>query len=364
MKNIGLIFFTARFFNHLMVGLVTIVMVACVESAGKTVESTAITGSSDTIPVTTATATLKTFNRELLCNGVVQAEGVAQVSFELQGTIAKVLVKNGDRVERGALLALLDDRELRAAFDQAKVRLEKAELERDDYLLGFASNFADTASLSSSILKVARVRSGYSEALLSLRESQRKLDQASLRAPVAGTVVDLEAHSNNPTNSYPYLCRIVEDRTLCVVFQVLETELDMATKGAAVVLSPYSNQGIQVMGVVTDVNPVVDASGMIKIRAAIKGASPELLMGMNVKVRVLHPFPNKLVVPKQAVVMRQGKPVIFTYEGGLAKWNYVTLGAQNSNEAIITGGIKVGAEAIITGNVTIGHDAKVVKVNT
>lgn len=35
------------------------------------------------------------------------------------------------------------------------------------------------------------------------------------------------------------------------------------------------------------------------------------------------------VVPKTAVVLRGGRSVVFTYEAGLAKWNYVTTGLDN-----------------------------------
>jgi len=80
---------------------------------------------------------------------------------------------------------------------------------------------------------------------------------------------------------------------------------------------------------------------------------------MNVKVLVGNSVPAQLVVPKEAVVIRQGKQVVFTYEDGHAKWHYVKTGYENSREYTIEEGLEEGAQVIITNNLNLGHDAEV-----
>ncbi len=49
---------------------------------------------------------------------------------------------------------------------------------------------------------------------------------------------------------------------------------------------------------------------MVKVKAEFRN-NGRLIDGMNVKVVIRKPVPNRLVVPKEALVIRQGKDVIF-----------------------------------------------------
>jgi hypothetical protein len=51
--------------------------------------------------------------------------------------------------------------------------------------------------------------------------------------------------------------------------------------------------------------------------------------------------------------------VVFAYENGLAKWNYVSITHENETSVVISEGLKAGALVIIEGNLNLGHDAKV-----
>lgn len=80
---------------------------------------------------------------------------------------------------------------------------------------------------------------------------------------------------------------------------------------------------------------------------------------MNARIIIEKTLLNQLVVPKSAVVERSGRKVVFTYENGLAKWNYVSIAHENETSVVIAEGLKVGALVIIEGNLNLGHDAKV-----
>jgi multidrug efflux pump subunit AcrA (membrane-fusion protein) len=51
--------------------------------------------------------------------------------------------------------------------------------------------------------------------------------------------------------------------------------------------------------------------------------------------------------------------VVFTYESGLAKWNYVKTSFENSTQYVITEGLSPGDSVIVKGNLNLAHDAKV-----
>lgn len=142
-----------------------------------------------------------------------------------------------------------------------------------------------------------------------------------------------------------------------VEFSVLESELTMLKQGDAVSVTPFSgNESRQ--GNVTEINPMVDENGMVKVWASVTGGNG-LIDGMNVRVSVKRAVEKALVVPKSAVVLRSGRPVVFTFDGDKAIWNYVTPGLENLNEYTITEGLEPGMKVIVTGNINLAHESPV-----
>lgn len=80
---------------------------------------------------------------------------------------------------------------------------------------------------------------------------------------------------------------------------------------------------------------------------------------MNCSVTINLPSGNTLIVPREALVMRSDRPVVFTLVNDKAKWNYVTVGRTNGKDVEITGGLKAGEQVITSNNLQLAHDAPV-----
>lgn len=77
------------------------------------------------------------FNHELVSNGKVEARAYADLNFRLTSEpVARVYVKNGDRVKKGQKLAELSLFTLQNKLEQAKTSLDQADLEMQDVLIG------------------------------------------------------------------------------------------------------------------------------------------------------------------------------------------------------------------------------------
>ncbi|MFA5648867.1 MAG: efflux RND transporter periplasmic adaptor subunit [Bacteroidales bacterium] len=325
---------------------------------GEQSASTERKGSPSPVMVTTAPATTKTFYHELLCNGVVEADCMATIIFEAQGIIDLIPITNGQIVQKGQLLAQLNNREQQMALQHAQNALQRAKVEMKHLMLGYS----DTSNLSPQILETARIKSGLSEAELSVKEFEYRLSKTLLYAPFAGRVVNLKAKQYNPTSNYKYLCQIIDEQSLRVSFGVLESELQMATKGTQLEIYPFSNPNLKAKGKITEVNRMVDENGMVAITAEFTQANKNIIPGMNVRVLVRRAMPNQLVIPIEGLARRQNRDVVFVMHDSLAHWQYVTVGPRNTKEVVITEGLKEGDKAIITGNATIGHEAWVSEV--
>ena len=80
--------------------------------------------------------------------------------------------------------------------------------------------------------------------------------------------------------------------------------------------------------------------GQVKVRAKVKNKNGYLMEGMNVKIIIENEIKGKFVVPKDAVVSRDGYFVIFRHIDGVASWTYVDVVMSNVDSHVITGNAK------------------------
>lgn len=302
------------------------------------------------------------FEHELVSNGKVTAGAMADLRFETAGVVAQIYVKNGDFVRKGQKLAELDKFRLKNKTAQAKDALEKAELELQDVLIGQGYPVGDVSKVPADIMKLARVKSGYDQSRSQYELAAYEEEHATLTAPFDGVVANLFAKPFNEPSTSEAFCTVVGTQGMEVDFTVLESELPLIKSGDRVIVTPYSDAGAKQEGRITQINPLVDDKGMVKVKAAVSGKG-KLFSGMNVRVNVHRSLEGQLVIPKSAVVLRSGKQVVFTLKDGKAQWNYVQTGLENSESyTLADDALKEGDTVIVTGNVNLAHEAPVKKI--
>lgn len=300
------------------------------------------------------------FHHELVSNGKLVASQYADLRFESSEPIADVFVRNGDAVAKGQKLAELSAFRLNNRTVQARNALDKAYLDLQDVLIGQGFTPSDTANIPAGIKQLAATRSGYDQALAQYSLAVHEEEMAVLRAPFDGVVANLFAKPWNMSSPSEVFCSIIDARKAEASFSILESELPLVKKGDRVEVSPFfAMEGGAVTGVISEINPLVDAGGMVKVKASV--TNPGLLVeGMNVRVSVRRSIAGQLVVPKTAVVVRSGKQVVFTLVDGKAYWNYVQTGPENSSAYIVTEGLKEGDVVITSGNINLAHESNVI----
>lgn len=313
---------------------------------------------SDNNEVTVQTLKRQTFDHELVSNGKVVAGLQADLRFETAEVVASIYVKNGDYVRKGQKLAELDKFRLTNKTAQAKDALDKAKLDLQDVLIGQGYPADDNSKVPADIMQLARVKSGYDQCLSQYELAQYEEEHATLTAPFDGVVANLFSKPHNVVNTSEAFCTIVGTEGMEVDFTVLESELPLIKNGDKVIVTPYSDAASKQEGRITQINPLVDDKGMVKVKATVNSKG-KLFSGMNVRVNVHRSLGEQLVIPKSAVVLRSGKQVVFTLEDGKAKWNYVQTGLENADSYSVVDGLNEGDTIIVTGNVNLAHEAPV-----
>ena len=305
----------------------------------------------------------QTFPMQLVANGKLAAAQRSALYFAESGQIVELPVQNGSSVARGAVLARLDDAEQRTALESARIELERTRLEYLDVLAGLGWAVADSASVPADVRDLAGIRSGYSAARNAYAKAQRALAGTVLRAPFGGKVADLKLNRWDRTGSEPF-CTLIGDGSFDVAFSALESEYGFLERGMAVHVVPFGQER-SFSGRIRSINPTIDKNGQITVTASIPGGRG-LLDGMNVRVTVDRDAPRQLVVPKSAVVIRDGLEVLFRHRDGKAEWVYVHTLLANSDSYAVTANTDRGAtleegdEVIVSGNLNLADGSRVV----
>ncbi len=350
--------------RHLFGCLALVMLAAC---TGTKTENTEKEGVTTILPsqmneVTVTKLAKRNFNHELVSNGKIVAKEHADLYFRSSEVVAKVYVKNGTFVRKGQKLAELDLFKLNNNLTQSKNTLAQSELEMKDVLIGqgYAPDRLDAVPADK--LELARIKSGYAQAKAQYESAQHELEQAILTAPFDGVVANLfDKQYNMPKSGEPF-CRIIRTSAMEVDFTVLESELPLIKVGDLVEVTPYASAVGKRTGSISEINPMVDENGMVRVRAQVDGGE-KLFDGMNVRINVKRSLGEQIVVPKTAIVLRSGKQVLFTVKDNIALWNYVTTGLENMTECTLVdweaSGLQEGMTIVTTGNVNLAHESPV-----
>ena len=111
-------------------------------------------------------------------------------------------------------------------------------------------------------------------------------------------------------------------------------------------------------GSISEINPLVDENGMVRIKARVNGSN-KLFDGMNVRVGVKRSVGEQLVIPKTAVVLRSGKQVYLRLKEGKAMWELCAYGIGEYGGIYHNRWTGRGHGVITTGNVNLAHEAPV-----
>ena len=299
-----------------------------------------------------------TFYHELISNGKAWSSKKAVVPFKVNGIIKEIIYsKRTERSKQATLLAVIEDFEYKTQLLQAKQALEKAEINfKDDLLSNFSSS--DTTGMSRAKIKISRISSGLNDAITALSVAEYNYNNTRIYSPLDGVVANLEAMQWNPSQNYKSLCTVIFDEVMEVEFPVIESEYSFINKGMPVGIIPFISDSTMISGKISQINPLVDENGMIKVKAQFQN-NGRLIDGMNVKIVIKKPVSKRLVVPKEALVIRQGKDVIFVRQDSLAIWKYVTVEFENSTSVSIKEGLEAGDLVIIGGNINLAHETTV-----
>nr|WP_228527756.1 efflux RND transporter periplasmic adaptor subunit [Pararhodonellum marinum] len=309
--------------------------------------------------VRVAQAEKKSFDYLINATGKVEANSQVKVISERNGYLQEWKATEGGYVQKGAILGRLDntDNQFRLEKAQANMRIARAKFDSDK--MGFGSIYASEDTSRIRLLEEQlEASSGLLSAEIELREAEIDIEKSIIRAPISGKVADVKIKSGSLVNGGDELCEIISSDLLNLKVKVLESDIQYISQGQQADIYPVSGGPGNLKGTVQSINPKVDENGLVQVNIRLSNTG-SLLPGMNARAVVRSPQSSSVVVPKQALVYRSGRPVVFTIEKNESKWNYVEVGKDNGEEVEILEGIPDKSTVIITNNLQLAHQAPV-----
>lgn len=174
-----------------------------------------------------------------------------------------------------------------------------------------------------------------------------------LRSPIAGFVVRRAVNPGDMADPATPAIEVANTRSLDILANL------PAEEGASVRPGMAAHVGT-VDGRVISVGQVDPQTNLMPLRISVANAGGSLKAGaFAVAHIVLKTDHRAIVVPKQAVVTREGKALLFTIGDGLAQQREVTVGAERDGMLEIVKGLKRGETVIRLGQYELTDGAKV-----
>jgi HlyD family secretion protein len=271
------------------------------------------------IPIESAAVERRTIVVDAQATGTVEPINVVEVKSKSSGQITQMPVEVGSTVKPGDLLVQLDTRDVRNQYDQAnadlraaQARLEIAEAQRTRTQELFNQRIITSQELEASNLEFANATSQVVRARASLDLAQQRLDEATVRAPVVGTVIEkpvslgqVIASATGSASGGTTILRMADLNKVRVRALVNETDIGQVRPGqqARVIVDAYPERPF--MGSVEKIEPqavVQQSVTMFPVLVSVSNVDGLLMPGMNGEVSmIIDTRTDVLAVPSDAV---------------------------------------------------------------
>lgn len=285
-------------------------------------------------------------------SGVVEEADGSSVGFTTMGTVKSVNFKLGQKVCKGQVLATLDDTSLSQAYNTAQATLSQAQ---DAY--NRMKQLHEKGSLAE--IKWVDVQTALQQATAAEQIAHKALSDATLRAPISGTISGKSLEVGQTVLPGQEALRIMQTSALKVKFSVPEREIQNIKEGQPVTIdidNKLYNGKITEKGISASV-----LSRQYEVKALILEASADLLPGMIASVQPISANRSqRIVLPVSLLQLdTDNRQYVWVNEKGEARRRFVQIGEILPEGIVITCGLEAGDQVITEGRQKVSEGSPI-----
>lgn len=312
------------------------------------------------IPVKVIELEKETFNHYFQVSGTVEAEDQAYISPEINGQVKEILVKEGDPVQKGQLLARLNTSITENTIEEVRTQLKLASVLFEKQKQLWDKNIG-------SEVQYLQAKNNKEALESSLETLQAQLEMAYIKSPIDGIVDAIDVKEGELAMPGLQIMMVLNLKRLKVMAAVSEKYLPSIQSGDIVHLNFPSFPGIELNIPVHRTGNVINKGNRtFPVELKLNNIDGKLKPNILAMITFLdYSKDNTLIVP--SIIVRkdlQGEYLYVVHEqqGKLfARKVYVETGMSYDDKTMVTSGLKAG-DMVITDGYTIVTDGSEVKV--
>jgi membrane fusion protein, multidrug efflux system len=287
--------------------------------------------------VTSIKAEVKDFNHYVEVQGTVKADQTIDLHAEMGGTVTAILVKEGQNVSKGQLLATLDSEVIDNSVLQLDTQLALATTTFERQARLWEQNIGSEIEY----LQAKAQKEGLENSVKSLKAQARKMK---IIAPFSGIIDQIYAKTGELTSPQKPFLKLVNLSKVYIESEVTETYLNSIKKDTKVLLN-FRSIGTSVEASVSQVGNFINPSNRsFKMRIDLKNPNNELKANLLADIKINDFSANGTVIPTRLVQRdRDNKTFVYTIEAKENNYKvvktYVTEVMNYDNQSYISDGL-------------------------
>jgi RND family efflux transporter MFP subunit len=300
--------------------------------------------------------------------GTVEAAQTSQISSQTTGNILQIRAHEGDHVQSGQVLAVIDDAQPRAAVDQAAAALTAAEKEvsaaDSDFALARSTlkryqqlyekksvspqEFDEVnARYQSAEARRDMARAGRAQAAAALAQARTSLDYTRIRAPFSGLVTEKMADAGTLASPGTPIFTVEDTRAYRLEVNIDETDVHLVHLGEAAPVTIDALGKAQLSGKVAQIVPAADpASRSFLVKISLP-ADARVRSGLFGRADFARGQRESLLIPRTSIVERGQLEGVYVLDANrIAGLRYVTLGMTVGEKVEVLSGLQDGDKLV------------------
>ncbi len=298
-----------------------------------------------------------------------------EIKSLVSSVVKSILINEGELVDKGDLLVKLDTQHIQNELSRCRAEYIKAVSKLMFELSSSANdsisnlwqkyqmNIAHAGKIPSypepktakEIIMLSRlnVQSTYNQ----VKEAELTYQHCDIRAPFSGIVSNVNIYPGAQVSAGHTICSLTDLFRMKLVIDILEEDIQSIEIGSPVLIEGYESKPLTITTILPQIQQDQNTG-----QALAYCSNPGFLFkdGQTIQAQIRKQlYEDRLMVPREALLNRNERDLVFVVQNGLAKWRYVDIGVGNSEYVEILKGVQPGDSVIVEGHYSLGHDVKV-----
>jgi RND family efflux transporter MFP subunit len=260
----------------------------------------------------------------------------------------------GDLVNKGAVLAQVDDTYKRLAYENAQINYRKFE---EDYQKFQILRKGDAVSEN----QLRDIKLGFENAAIQLENAKKQWDDAKIVAPFSGVITSKMTELGAYVNPGTPIVGIADVSKLKVRLAVSEANAYQLRTGKEAIVSASVYPGVTYSGTITSISPQGSGAHTFPVEITIANCNKSpLKAGTYVNASVnMGQTGSALMIPREAIVSSVKDPSVYVVRGETVELVKITTGSDYNSFLEVTAGISKGDRVVTNGQINLMDGAKI-----